>query len=83
MINLLKTEAQRIEEYCEQNNLSIEKVFKGFKCIGDCEVYILRDEGTSVGFLDDSKHAEVLLKIEKIENKLLFTPYENMHKYLS
>lgn len=72
-----------IKEYCEKSGLNFEKVLK-FKNTGNCNICAIQyfdPHGGAQGLLDETP-AELLLLIEKKDNGIEFTQYENALKYL-
>jgi hypothetical protein len=73
-----------LENFCTQNNITVESVLNSPKSFNKNTMYILhQDAKTGENGLNDETPAEVLLIIQKKDNKLEFLPKTNLKKYLS
>ena len=70
-------------KYCKINGLSYEKILRSPICGNEDILFVqhIDSQRKPTGLLDETP-AEVLLRVEKIDNKIYFTEGENMKKYL-
>jgi hypothetical protein len=83
MAKIIVKYKKEIEEYCAENNLSVEKVFHSPRCYNN-ESLILQHfdpEKGKRGLLDETP-AAITLAIFLENGKLRFEQTEHTHKYL-
>jgi len=83
MAKIIVTYKKEIEEYCVENNLSVEKVFRAPRCY-DHKSLILQHhdpEKGKMGMLDETP-AAVTLAVFLEDGKLRFEQTEHTRKYL-
>lgn len=73
-----------LENFCTQNNITVESILNSPKSFNKDIMYILhQDAKAGANGLNDETTAKVLLVIQKKGNKLEFLPKTNLKKYLS
>lgn len=73
-----------LESFCTQNNITVESILNSPKSFNKNIMYILHhNPKAGENGLNDETPAEVLLVIQKKDNKLEFIPKANLKTYLS
>ena len=84
MKNYILEHINELESFCTQNSIRVESILNSPKSFNKNIMYILHhNPEAGKNGLNDETPAEVLLIIQKKDNKLEFTPKENLKKYLS
>jgi len=83
MAKIIVVYKKEIEEYCAENNLSVEKVFNSPRCYDHKSLIFQHHdpEKGKMGLLDETP-AAVTLAIFLENGKLRFEQTEHTHKYL-
>ncbi|MDR2592512.1 MAG: hypothetical protein LBC59_06875 [Chitinispirillales bacterium] len=83
MIKIIVKYKKEIEEYCAENNLSVEKVFHAPRAYNSTRLILQHydPEKGKMGLLDETP-AAVTLAIFLENGKLRFEQTEHTHKYL-
>ena len=83
MKEFISEHIDELENFCAQNDISVEKVLHSPKSFNKTIMYILHhDPKAGANGLNDETPAKVLLVIQKKDNKLEFIPKANLKKYL-
>ena len=84
MENYILEHINELENFCTQNNITVESILNSPKSFNKNIMYILHhNPKAGKNGLNDETTAKVLLIIQKKDNKLEFLPQTNLKKYLS
>jgi hypothetical protein len=72
-----------VEKYCEENDLSVDKVYSSWRSFNDEQVLITHHNPYISGSMLDEHPGTLTLRIRLEDGKLRFMQTEHTRKYLS
>lgn len=84
MKQYIKENIDKLNEYCNENDLSLIKIMKSPKCYNHDIMFIQHVDRSKAGEgLKNNEPAKILLTIKRTSEGIKFEPSEDIKEYLS